>query len=238
MLQENKTISGLKTYFGGKGGEGVYQTIINCIRPHDVFISPFLGHCAVMRFKKPATRSVGLDLNPEVISLWQKMKIANLDLLCQNGITYLENLKLNNHEQTVIYCDPPYPRSSKKSHHHYKFDMTDKDHERLLRVIKKLDCDVLISTYENGLYKKGLRDWQLKKFQAKTRGRVATEFLYMNFDNSAGRLHDYNFLGDDFTERQRIKRKINRWLKRLQGLPKAEMNAILKTLQRGPHRQK
>ena len=40
-------------YPGGKAGAGVYQTIINLMPPHDVYIEPFLGGGAVMRLKRP-----------------------------------------------------------------------------------------------------------------------------------------------------------------------------------------
>ncbi len=216
-----------ETYFGGKGGDGVYQNIINCIRPHQVFISPFLGHCAVMRFKKPARRSVGIDLDPAVIEVWQNKGIENLELICMDGIVFLESLELEAAEPAVVYCDPPYPKDARKSRHGYQYDMSYRDHERLLRIIKQLPCDVLISTYENDLYAQELADWQVKTFPAKTRNGTATEYLYMNYENTEGLLHDYSFLGQDFTDRQRIKRKIARWVSRLQRLPRPEMNAIL-----------
>jgi hypothetical protein len=43
-------------YAGGKNGAGVYQTIINLMPPHDVYIEPFLGGGAIMRQKRPAVR--------------------------------------------------------------------------------------------------------------------------------------------------------------------------------------
>ena len=36
------------SYFGGKGGPGVFQTIINEIPRHDLFVSAFAGHCSVL----------------------------------------------------------------------------------------------------------------------------------------------------------------------------------------------
>ena len=36
-------------YIGGKEAAGTYQKIINEIRPFDVLIIPFLGHCAITR---------------------------------------------------------------------------------------------------------------------------------------------------------------------------------------------
>ena len=143
-------IENIDTYFGGKGGDGVYQTLINCIRPHDIFISPFLGNCAVLRYKKAAGRNIGLDLDPEIIAHWQAANIENLELHCQNGIEYLENLRLETNKSTVIYCDPPYPLESRRhAKQRYKFELTTPEHQRLLRAIKRLGCDVLISTYEN-----------------------------------------------------------------------------------------
>jgi hypothetical protein len=50
------------TYPGGKNGAGVYQTIINLMPPHEVYIEPFLGSGAVMRLKRPALLNIGVDL--------------------------------------------------------------------------------------------------------------------------------------------------------------------------------
>lgn len=223
-------IAGIETYFGGKGSDGVYQTIINCIRPHDTFMAPFLVHCAVMRFKKPAGRNLGLDRDPDVIHLWHQAKLANLELYCTDGIEYLENFQPRANQRTVIYCDPPYPKSSRKSNHRYNYELTDEEHLRLLQALKRLDCDILISTYKNGLYQQELNAWRLKSFTGQTRGGPATEYLYMNFENPEGQLHDYRFLGQNFSDRQRIKRKIQRWSNRLQRLPNEETNAILTAL--------
>lgn len=51
-------------YPGGKGGDGVYQAIINQIPgPVDVFIEPFLGGGAIARHMKPAPLTIGVDLD-------------------------------------------------------------------------------------------------------------------------------------------------------------------------------
>ncbi len=43
-------------------------------------------------------------------------------------------------------------------------------------------------------------------------------------------LHDYRYLGEDFVDRQRIHRKIQRHVDKLLGLPVLERNAILAAL--------
>jgi len=49
-------------YTGGKDGAGVWQRLVNEIPPHEVFVSAFLGDCAIMRHKRPARVNVGIDL--------------------------------------------------------------------------------------------------------------------------------------------------------------------------------
>ena len=57
-------------YPGGKAGSGVAQRIINRMPPHQVYIEPFLGGGAVLRYKRPAALNIGIDRDPEVIARW------------------------------------------------------------------------------------------------------------------------------------------------------------------------
>ena len=54
-------------YLGGKAGTDVYQTIINRMPPHRVYMEPFLGSGAVMRHKKPASLNIGIDRDREAV---------------------------------------------------------------------------------------------------------------------------------------------------------------------------
>jgi DNA adenine methylase len=60
-------------------------------------------------------------------------------------------------------------------------------------------------------------------------GRVATEHLWFNFPEPVA-LHDYRFLGQNFRERERIKRKKSRWVNRLKTMPTLERRALLAAL--------
>ena len=59
-------------------------------------------------------------------------------------------------------------------------------------------------------------------------GGVRTEQLWYNF--TVDRVHWASFAGKNFTDRQRIKRKAERWGKNYQALPKAERLAVLAAL--------
>jgi DNA adenine methylase len=55
-------------YPGGKAGAGVFQTIINRMPQHRVYIEPFLGGGAIMHHKKPAALNIGIDKDPEAVN--------------------------------------------------------------------------------------------------------------------------------------------------------------------------
>jgi hypothetical protein len=54
-------------YPGGKGGAGVYQTIINQMPVHATYIEPFVGGGAIMALKRPAQWNIGIDLDAEAV---------------------------------------------------------------------------------------------------------------------------------------------------------------------------
>ena len=212
-------------YDGSKNGSGVYQTIINLIPPHKIYIEPFLGSGAVMRFKLPAEVNIGIEKDEAVIRKFWSRPIAPYIILKDDAISWLSYNPVA--PGTFIYLDPPYPISSRRSGNKiYRKELTDNDHRELLQIIRGLKCNVLISTYENPIYKEYLKDWHLVKYKAVTQKGTATEFLYMNYSPPEV-LHDYSFVGSNFTQRQRIKRKISRHIERLERLPAHERNAIL-----------
>lgn len=215
------------TYYGGKSGSGVSQQIINEIRPHDIYMELFLGNGAVYRLKKPAQTSVLNDLDPVVVNEWSR---SNIDVYNLPAVEFLRSYSFRSGLRYCIYLDPPYPISSRRTARPvYNCEMTDDQHRELLTVVCGLpgNIDVLLSTYENPIYTELLSDWRLKTFTGQTRNGPATEYLYMNYQNPSGMLHDYRYLGDDFTDRQRIKRKISREVDKLNRLPPAERNAIV-----------
>jgi hypothetical protein len=86
---------------------------------------------------------------------------------------------------------------------------------------------VMVSGYwVAALYADRLRHWHSIRFQAMTHGGPRTEWLWSNFAEPVA-LHDYRHLGAGFRERERIKRKKQRWTARLHRLPMLERQALL-----------
>lgn len=54
-------------FSGGKGGAGVWQAIVNQMPPHDVYVEGCLGRGAVLRHKRPAEMSIGVESDGDVI---------------------------------------------------------------------------------------------------------------------------------------------------------------------------
>lgn len=226
-------------YPGGKAGSGVYQAIINQLPPHQVYIEPFLGGGAVMRFKRPAPMaSIGIDVDAGALQNFQKAHAAtipNLELHSCSALKWLtpgHNSLYCTQPKTLIYLDPPYLMSTRSTQRPvYKFEFsTEIEHDWLLSLITGMSCMVAISGYWSELYAGRLKGWRSIQYPAMTRGgTIATEWLWMNYPEPL-ELHDYRYLGTNFRERERINRKKRRWSQRLKTMDPLERLAILSAI--------
>lgn len=214
-------------YPGGKNGSGVYQHLINQIPPHEVYIEPFLGSGAVLRNKKMATVSYGVERSVNTFEMWSGHSLPGVTVIHGDAISWMREYQWQGGE--FVYCDPPYVMSTRTSGEIYDHEMTDEQHIDLLETLLAMSAagvKIMVSGYYSELYGQYLQGWRYGTFQAMTRGGVRTESLWLNYDEPAA-LHDYRFLGNDYRDRERIKRKINRKVRQLRELPRLERLAIL-----------
>ncbi len=120
----------------------------------------------------------------------------------------------------------------KSSRPRYAVEWTDQDHRDLLSLLLEVPAAVMLSGYPSALYDDALSSWHTHQFQAPTRRGPATEKLWMNFDPATVLKHEYTYAGDNFRERERIKRKAGRWVSNLARLPEGERNFILQEMSR------
>lgn len=105
-------------------------------------------------------------------------RLRGVQIECMDAVTLIEQY---NHANVLIYCDPPYVLSSRTGKQ-YKHEMSDKDHERLLQVLLRHTGPVLISGYDNEIYRDMLRGWHLEMQMEYCRAnKLRTECLWMNF---------------------------------------------------------
>lgn len=222
------------TYPGGKNGSGVYQTIINQMPPHRIYIEAFLGGGAILRNKRPApVANIGIDRDDDVVKTFRPRDIPKLALIRANALEWLAlDIHYINESDTLLYLDPPYLMETRSSQRPiYRYELSEADHRQLLGTIKGLRCMVILSGYYSELYARELAGWRTLQYQAQCRnGKTATEWLWMNFPPPFN-LHDYHYLGKNFRERERIKRKKTRWIGRLDRMKSLERYALLDAIQ-------
>lgn len=243
------------SYPGGKGGAGIAQRIISLMPPHRVYIEPFLGHGAVLRAKRPAAVNIGLDLDRAALLAVQDLLAGNGEragglaipdatvlpaaalarksdrrrhlLIQADALSFLHAYRFKGDE--LMYCDPPYILST-CTRRHYRHILTDDQHAELLALLVTIPCPILISHYAHPLYAQTLHDWNTLSYPAMTRGGHAkTEHLWLNFEPPST-LHDARYVGQNFRERERIKRRKARWVRRILAMPAYERQALYEAL--------
>lgn len=152
------------------------------------------------------------------------------ELYCADSLQLLPHLALGHN--ALVYADPPYlfsTRTEKRPLYRHELGKPE-EHRLLIAVLKSLTCRVMLSGYSSKLYKLLLEDWRTFTYTAYDRAnKPRQEYVWCNFPEPA-RLHDYAFLGDNFRQRERIKRKAARWVGRFSNLPALERRAILEQL--------
>jgi DNA adenine methylase len=213
---------------GGKAQPGVYQSLINMMPPHNTYIEPFLGAGTIMRYKRPAAVNIGIEIDPLTASQFPTM--AGTTIMIGDATNILRSFNYRGDE--LVYCDPPYLQSTRSNQQRlYKHELTDAQHLDLFKLLRTLPCMVMISGYWSPIYADLLSDWRVETFQAvKRSGQQVTEYVWMNFSKPF-ELHDYGYLGSDYRERERIKRKKQRWIDGLTRLPDFERYAIMAAIE-------
>lgn len=232
----------IKNYPGSKRASGLYQFIINHIPESYLIIELFAGSSVIseklLENNCTAGKIILYEKSTQVFNQLydkyegnRKVSIRNIDCFKHNLEFY--NLTLR-YEKVFFYIDPPYCKSTRRSDADiYEHEFTSKDHADLFDLIKKLDgygANILVSHYPSKMYDEHLAeqlDFNTAETQAMTRGGVATEKIYFNYDITNLPLACSNFVGHNKIERQRIKRKKERWVKSLEKLPLHERQAII-----------
>lgn len=206
------------------------QVIVNQMPPHRNYFEPFLGSGAVLRAKRPAEQSSGVDLDPDTVRAWHDgtwTAPAGTNIVRSCGIRLLEEYRFDRDD--MVYVDPPYLHSTRTSSHRYRFDLCEDDHCRLLRAVNALGCMVIVSGYPSRLYGSALGCWRQESFWAMTHGGMREEILWMNYP-TPHELHDHRFLGANFRDRERIRRTRAAILRRVRAMGPLERAALMAEL--------
>lgn len=224
-----------KRFVGSKGGAGVAQWLISLMPSHRIYVEAFLGRGVIMRTKLPASENIGIEIDGDTLSEFDVMHWQDnpFDLQTVNGdaLTILPAAQLP--ADALVYCDPPYLGTVRldTNRRYYKHDaMSPEWHAQFLDVVTALRCMVIVSGYESELYNTRLAGWRTAyKWTVNRAGARVKEFVWLNFEEPA-LLHDSRFVGGNYTKRQQVKRKAERWRKNFEAMPPGERWAIYDVL--------
>lgn len=201
------------------------QFLINRIPPHTRYWELFAGSAKLFFAKKAAEMNCLNDINYFV---WHR-----LDKLCgtrtcivtsDHAADIIKKMPFTNED--FIYLDPPYPISTLGSNKlPYDFILHDADHIVLLDAIKSCKANIMISSYGNHIYDKALSNWSRETFTTIVHGQKRTEVIWYNYERPSV-LHQYDFVGNGFTDRQRMKRKLERLRQKIAALPPIEQQML------------
>lgn len=237
----------MKNFVGSKNGNGVWQRIISEMPPHTIYIEAFAGTGIIGLRKKRSAATIYIDIDAaapifkthgsstllsSILSgINDGSRIVPSDIyICGDAISQLSSLLPQIGSHWLIYFDPPYLRSTrsyqKRDYYKHEFD-TLEQHLKLARFLVQLPCSVILSHPQCPLYENFLHHWRKILIPTITRGSArSTETVWMNYPEPF-EFHDTRFLGKNFRERERIKRKRTRWIERLKSMSRLDRAAIL-----------
>lgn len=221
------------SYPGNKNIPGLIQKIVNQIPVCTNFYEFFAGSASVSRFL-----SVLPDVNLNYF-------INDIDPLVTDSFTYPGGSVITNYnalhyidsvyltyapKYAFLFLDPPYLASTRNIQKRlYNTHLTNLDHVRLLNLITTLNINCMIIHPSCNLYNNALKDWRTVEISVRYHNKTSKEKLWMNYQEPQTLL-TYACYGNNCWDRQRLKRKADRLLKKLSSLPTSEMNYILNKL--------
>ncbi|OGN89034.1 MAG: hypothetical protein A2Z74_07480 [Chloroflexi bacterium RBG_13_46_9] len=223
-------------YPGNKNIPGLIQKIINQIPLCTDFYELYAGSAAVSRVLSVSTgTSVRYHLNdidPGVTDRY--VHRAGSIVTSVPATEMLNSLKyLQDPDNIFVFLDPPYHFDSRPNNLHlYEFELTNDDHVQLLLAVRYLNYNCMIIHPQNDLYDLALKSWRTVQVKVRYHNKTSIEYLYMNYPQPE-KLLTYGMYGTDCWDRQRIKRKGDRLIKKLLSLPEAECNYIISRIQQG-----
>lgn len=95
----------------------------------------------------------------------------------------IEVIKRFNYDGVFMYIDPPYLLGTRAGKQ-YKHEMTDADHEEMLKELLQSKAKIMISGYESEMYNDYLKGWNKKIFDScAEHGKPRKEVVWMNYSD-------------------------------------------------------
>lgn len=135
-----------------------------------------------------ATTGARRDGGPDNPKLWNRLPDVVLQVAERLKDAQIENrpaldlIRAYDGRDVLIYADPPYLKATRtKNGDQYRNEMSDADHQDMLQALLRHSGPVLLSGYDNDMYRDVLADWTvIQKHTTAERGAKRTECLWLN----------------------------------------------------------
>ena len=106
-------------------------------------------------------------------------RLRKVQIECRPALEVIERF---NYPNVFMYIDPPYLFGTRRGRQ-YQHEMTDADHEELLKAILRSKAKIMISGYESDMYNEYLHGWRKKSFTSCAEGgKPRQEIVWMNYE--------------------------------------------------------
>lgn len=109
-------------------------------------------------------------------------RLRKVQIECRPALEVIQRFDYPN---VFMYIDPPYLLGTRRAKQ-YRHEMTDADHEELLKIILQSKAKIMISGYESKMYDECLKGWHKEHFAScAEQGKPRQEVVWMNYEYHA-----------------------------------------------------
>lgn len=115
----------------------------------------------------------------------QRLRGSTTNLVQIEHMDAFRLIERYNSPDVLMYLDPPYVRSTRKSGKLYRYEMDDEQQMQLLKLITESKAKIIISGYDSDLYSTALQGWYKDSVYSQTTSTaLAQEVIWQNFEPS------------------------------------------------------
>lgn len=127
---------------------------------------------------------------PDNAKLWGKLPETIIQVAQRLKNAQIENrpaldlIRSFDGPEVLVYLDPPFVKDTRTLHgDQYHFEMSDQEHEELLKTVLNHNGKVIISGYDHEMYNDYLKGWDKQSIKSRIeRGGVREETIWLNFE--------------------------------------------------------
>ena len=166
-----------KLYTAKDPMERAVALLVCCWQGHGTRLNEKVGWKADVQGRESAYAVKSWNTLPDIIRD-TATRLKDVQIENKPAMSLIEKY---DHADTLMYLDPPYPLSV-RSGQQYRKEMTDREHEDLLEHITHAKARIMLSSYDNPMYDRYLKNWNRLSFQSSTvAGARREEIVWCNF---------------------------------------------------------